>query len=258
MDFALILDIVVLTILLLSCVVAFLRGLVREVLTILGFGGAGMTAFIGGPKMAPGIEGWLTADLAADSEAKLWGFVPYDIAAMAFAYVGLFVITLVVMSVVSHYIAKTVHAVGLGAVDRSLGVVFGVLRGLVLIGLLYMPFHILMEDKDKDEWFGQSHSFDYVEQTSQFMTDFMPESWSRETGEDMTNDESAAEGDSEEEEVDPLKNLTGEKEVEQKEIDKPATSKIIGQETIENGVEALNVLIENQDKIQNMIQGQMP
>lgn len=245
MDFALILDIVVIVIILISSIVAFLRGLVREVLTILGLGGAALTALIAGPKLAPGIEGWLTGGLPEDSEAKLWGFVPYDIAAMCFAYIGLFVITLIVLSIISHYIAKSVHAVGLGPVDRSLGVVFGVVRGLLLIGLLYMPFHMLMEEKDKEDWFASSHSYGYVEQVSEILVGFMPKSWSRNTDEGGTTEE--------DEELDPLKNLTGENNsdmvgTEESVIDDVTTET----QTLEN--RAMDVLIENQDKIKEMMQ----
>ena len=238
MDFALILDIVVVVIILISSVVAFLRGFVREVLTILGLGGAALMALIAGPKLAPGIENWLTGGVPLDEvETKLWGFVPYDIAAMCFSYLGLFVVTLIVMSIISHYIAKSVHAVGLGPVDRSLGVVFGVVRGLLLIGLLYMPFHILMEEKDKEEWFASSHSYGYVEQTSEILVGFMPASWTRSDDEDGTTEE--------EEELDPLKDLTGENDAD-----------MVGtEESVIDGLEdkAMDVLIENQDKIKDMI-----
>lgn len=239
MDFALILDIVVLIIILISSVVAFLRGFVREILTILGLGGAAMTALIAGPKLAPGIEEWLTGGLPEETDAQLWGFIPYDIAAMVFAYLGLFVGTLIVLSIISHYIAKSVHAVGLGPIDRSLGVVFGVVRGLLLIGLLYMPFHILMEDKDKEDWFAKSHSFGYVEQTSEILVGFMPESWTRTTDDEGTT-----------EELDPLKNLTGENDGTTEE---PSSDPTDLQQTMED--KAIDVLIENQDKIKDLIQG---
>lgn len=242
MDFALILDIVVVVIILISSVVAFLRGFVREVLTILGLGGAVMTALIAGPKLAPGIEGWLTGGLPEDSEEKLWGFVPYDIGAMVFAYIGLFVVTLIAMSIISHYIAKSVHAVGLGPVDRSLGVVFGVVRGLLLIGLLYMPFHILMEEKDKEEWFASSHSYSYVEQTSEILVGFMPESWTRTDDEDGTTEE-------EDDELDPLKDISGEND----DAMVGAEDSVIDDVTESLEGKAIDVLIENQDKIKDLI-----
>lgn len=254
MDFALILDIAVVVIILISSVVAFLRGFVREVLTILGLVGASMTALTAGPKLAPGIETWLTKDLGEDAiDEKMWGMIPYDIAAGFFAYAGLFVITLVALSLISHWIAKSVHAVGLGPVDRSMGVVFGVLRGVILIGFLYMPFHILMNSKDKKEWFGSSNTYSYVEYTSEIMTAMLPESWSRK-GSDKENDE--------DENLDPLKNLTGEngKDFGNNKNDEDDEDDVDG--TSENGTgyddiqrQAIDVLIENQDKVKGLIEG---
>lgn len=194
MDFSLILDCVVIVIILVSAVVAFLRGFVREVLTILGLVGAALTALTAGPMLAPGIEDWLIENNGGEP-GELLGFVPYDIAALVIAYAGLFVIAMVVLSIISHWIAKSVHAIGLGPIDRSLGVVFGIVRALILIGLLYMPFHILMEESDKENWFSESLTHSYVEYTSELLSGLMPESMQK---------------DEEEEELDPLKDLTGE------------------------------------------------
>lgn len=254
MDFALVLDIVVGVILVISCVVAFLRGFVREILTILGLGGAGVTALTAGPMLAPGLESWLTDGKPEDEVGKMWGFVPYDIAAAVFAYAGLFVITLILMSLISHWIAKSVHAIGLGPVDRSLGVVFGLIRGLVLIGLLYMPFHLLMEDKDKEDWFDTSSTHSYVESTTEFLSVLMPESLQKDEDED-------------EEELDPLKNLTGEEDTaKDKENDTslPDTGTDEGaanDKQSEDGYQdlqrrAIDELIKNQDKIMDIIDAQ--
>jgi len=248
MDFALILDIVVVAILLISSVVAFLRGFVREVLTILGLAGAAATALIAGPKLAPGIEGWFLGDRPADTEDKLWDFIPYDIAAMVVAYAGLFIVTLILLSIISHYIAKSVHALGLGPVDRSLGVVFGVARALLLIGLLYLPFHILMDKEEKEDWFATAHSYSYVEMASDFILGFMPESWSPSADEEES-----------EEPADPLRDLTGEN-------DEGVPSSAIGtdegaaeqdQQTKPQTLEeqAIDALIDNQDAIRDIIRG---
>ena len=253
MDFALILDSVVVIILLISSVVAFLRGFVREVLTILGLGGAALTALVAGPKLAPGIEEWLLDGRASDTKDQLWGIIPFDIAAVVLAYAGLFIVTLIVLSVISHFIAKSVHAMGLGPVDRSLGVVFGVARGLLLIGLLYLPFHILMEDKEKEEWFAASHSYNYVSLTSDFILGFIPESWERSL-------EDEGEENKDKQEVDPLRDLTGENDDHMPAPD-VGTDESAAEETVEPAPrslenQAIDVLIQNQDRIKDLIQGQ--
>jgi membrane protein required for colicin V production len=252
MDFALILDIIVIIILLISCGVAFLRGFVREVLTILGLVGAALVAFTAGPVLAPGMESWLSSGVPADEleDARLWGVIPYDIAASAFTYAGLFLVTLIILSILSHYIAKSVHAIGLGPVDRSLGVVFGIVRALVLIGLLYMPFHILMADEDKEDWFGTSNTITYVESTSDFLIGFMPESWERKTEESE-----------EENSLDPLKDLTGEEETAKpvgtdEEAAEKQGNNDAGYDDLQR--QAIDLLIENQDRVQDFIRDNEP
>jgi len=238
MDFALILDVVVICILLISCIVAFLRGFVREVLTILGLGGAGLTALTVAPMLSGGLESWLSNGAGEDD--KLWGFVPYDIAAAVFAYAGVFVITLIIMSLISHWIAKSVHAIGLGPVDRSLGVVFGIIRGLILIGLLYMPFHLLMDKEDKDNWFGTSATHGYVEELSDVMATIMPES--------MQPDDDAIDED-----ADPLGQLTGEDTADKPKplptvgTDEGAAEDAIGYDKTDR--QAIDDLIQNQDEM---------
>jgi len=250
MDFALILDVVVVAIIFISSIVAFLRGLVREVLTILGLSGAGVAALTLGPSFVDGIQGWLTAGIDDVDGSRLWGFIPYDIAASVFAYAGVFVITLVTFSILSHWIAKSVHAIGLGPVDRSLGVVFGILRGLFLIGLLYLPFYILMDEKEKDDWFGASNTYSYVEYLSESMVGFMPESWNRSS---ETNDD---------DDVDPLGDLTGENDIgtdegaaeeENEGKAQPKTKPAAGYDDIQR--QAIDVLIQNQEKIKDIIEG---
>ena len=218
------------------------------VLTIVGLAGAAIVALTAGPVLAPGLEDWLTSDIAADDleEARLWGYVPYDIAASAMAYLGLFIITLIVLSIISHYIAKSVHAVGLGPVDRSLGVVFGLVRGFILIGLLYLPFHILMNKEEKEDWFGTSFTKTYVEYSSEMMLSFMPESWTRNS-----------EGDESDEMPDPLKDLTGENDDPDIGTDEDAAEEekddetSMGYDDMER--QAIDALIENQEKMRDLI-----
>ncbi len=239
-------DIVVLVIVFVSAAVAFLRGFVREVLTIVGLVGASLVALTAGPVLSPGIQDWLTADIPADelADARLWGYIPYDVASAAIAYLGLFIITLIVLSIISHYVAKSVHAIGLGPVDRSLGVIFGIARGFILLGLLYLPFHLLMSDEEKQEWFGNSHTVSYVEYSSEMMVGLMPESWTRST-EDEDN-------------IDPLKDLTGENDEKSSAgTDEDAAEGVtedkstVGYDEMER--QAIDALIENQDRIKDMM-----
>lgn len=169
-----IIDIIVGLVVLASALISFMRGLIREVLTIAGVVGGILAAVFVGPVFAPIVRDWF--GVTPDSEEKLFDIVPMEIVADAVAYGVIFLIVVIVLSVASHFISGAARAIGLGPVDRTLGVFFGVARGLILLGLLYLPFHLIMSDDKKQEYLGDSHSFYIVEKISAAMAHYLPES----------------------------------------------------------------------------------
>jgi membrane protein required for colicin V production len=118
-------DAIVLTVIAISTVIAFLRGFVREVLTIGSWIGAALAVLYGFSYLKPTFEHYIKMKLAAD---LVCGFT-------------LFLITLVLLSILSHVLARFVRGSALTAVDRSLGLLFGLLRGAILVSLAYMLIH---------------------------------------------------------------------------------------------------------------------
>ena len=100
-----------------SLVVGAWRGLVREVLSILG---------------------WVIAFLAANLLAGPIGLmmpqaIPNPELRIAAAYVSVFLGSLIVTALLGLLLSKIVHAAGLGGADRALGAVFGAARGLLIV-----------------------------------------------------------------------------------------------------------------------------
>ncbi len=177
-------DLVVLAALLISCLIAFLRGFIREVLTILGVIGGAFAAVSIGPKFAPVVKNWLdshkenpektaeTADKMA--EPKLFGLLPYDTAADLIAYGSVFIIVVILLSIVSHLMSGFARKIGLGAVDRTLGVFFGIARALVLLALPYYVVAVIAGKETMDQWTEGSHSRVYIETTANWIGQFVP------------------------------------------------------------------------------------
>jgi membrane protein required for colicin V production len=115
-------DIIVIAVVVLSALIAFLRGFVREVLTIGSWLGAALVTLYGLALVEPKFEQMISNKMVADISAG----------------VSLFLISLIIFSVLSHMIARFVRGSALTAVDRSLGLVFGLLRGAILVSLAYM------------------------------------------------------------------------------------------------------------------------
>lgn len=117
-------DGVLLAVIAVSAILAFFRGLVREVLGIGAWAGALLAAFYEythkqlTPYYAPHIEPpWLAEALAAGT---------------------VFLVVLIVLMVIIHWIANQVQGSALGGLDRTLGILFGVARGAFLIVLAYI------------------------------------------------------------------------------------------------------------------------
>ena len=115
-------DLVVLAVLAVSALVAFLRGLVREVLGLAAWVGAIFAGVWALPRVKPHFQQWL-------------GTSPW-IDPVAFAVV--FIISLIVLLLLSRWISALVRASPIGGLDRTLGLVFGLARGAALIIIAYI------------------------------------------------------------------------------------------------------------------------
>lgn len=168
-----IVDILVIAVLLISALIAFLRGFIREVLTIAGVVGGLLAAYFGGPLLQPHMRTWLGVQEGIEPE-RLFGILPFDILADALSYGAIFIVVVIVLSILSHFLAEGAKSVGLGAVDRTLGFVFGIVRGIILLGLLYLPVHLFVDQEAKDSWFDSSKTHFYLEKTANAMAEFIP------------------------------------------------------------------------------------
>lgn len=173
-----IVDAIVLGVLLVSAVFAFLRGFIREVLTILGVVGGLAASLAFGDQLRPLMNQWLGVDKDAADPQLLAGVVPYTVLADVLAYGSIFLIVVIVLSLLSHLLAGWARTIGLGAVDRTLGVVFGVARGVLVLAVLYLLPYLLFKDDARQQWplLKESRTIVYVEATSKWLADFLPES----------------------------------------------------------------------------------
>lgn len=129
-------DIVVLVIVVLSGALAFVRGFVKEVLAVVGWVGAAIATLQLFPYVRPITRQYIQTEMLADGLAGL----------------GIFLITLLLFSILSHSIAKGVRNSAISAVDRSLGFLFGLLRGAVVVCLAYLLVVSVLAPKDQPGW----------------------------------------------------------------------------------------------------------
>ena len=113
-------DWIVVAIVVLSAGLAWMRGFVRELLSIGGWIAAGLATLFGLPLARPFANEKISDPLFADIAAG----------------VVIFVATLIVCSIIGHFISKRVQGSMLGPVDRSLGLLFGLVRGALVVSAL--------------------------------------------------------------------------------------------------------------------------
>jgi len=168
-----IIDSIVIGIVLVSAIVSFLRGFIREILTIFGVLGGVIAAYLFGSTIEGEVYNFILPADFKDGD-KLFGMIPFDMAATVIAFGGLFILVVVALSILSHFLAESASEYGLGAVDRTLGVFFGLARGALIVGLLYLPVFLFLSDDDKGKWFKESQTIVYVDMTSDYLASFIP------------------------------------------------------------------------------------
>ena len=128
-------DWILLAVLGLSFLLGLWRGIVQEVLSLLGW----VAAFYVSQMYAPLAAAWLPMEGSSQMLRYAAGFVV------------VFVAVLVATVLVSWVIKKLISAVGLGPLDRLLGSLFGLMRGVVIL-LAVTVFVGMTPMRDTDAW----------------------------------------------------------------------------------------------------------
>ena len=138
MDFTII-DGVVAIVIILSALLAYGRGLVREVMAIVGWVAAAVLGFLFAPRVEPLVrEIPVVGDIIADScELSIIG---------AFAIV--FAIALIVMSLFTPLFSSLIRRSALGGLDQGLGFLFGVVRGLLLVAIAFFVYDTVITGQE--------------------------------------------------------------------------------------------------------------
>jgi membrane protein required for colicin V production len=116
-------------IILVSAILAYSRGLVRELMAIVGWIGAAVLAFIFAPTAMPIVkEVPVVGEFLADS---------CELSVIA-AFAAVFAIGLILAAIFTPLFASVVQRSALGGIDQGLGFLFGVARGVLLIAVAFI------------------------------------------------------------------------------------------------------------------------
>jgi membrane protein required for colicin V production len=153
------LDIVLLVVMLVSALLAMVRGFMREVLSIASWAAAALLTLYAYPKLLP--------------TAKQ--YINHDILASAAVIAGVFLGTLLVVSVITIKISDMILDSRVGALDRTLGFLFGLARGLLILVVAFLFFAWLVPEKGWPEWVRNAKSRVVLQSTGQALMSLLPD-----------------------------------------------------------------------------------
>ena len=131
MDSFTLIDAAVTLVIIISAILAYSRGLVREALAIAGWIVAAIAAFVLAPTVEPLVrEIPYIGDILGDS---------CELTIIA-AFAAVFAIMLVIVALFTPLFSSLIRNSALGGIDQGLGFFFGVLRGILLIAVALMVF----------------------------------------------------------------------------------------------------------------------
>jgi len=136
-------DIAIIVFVAASGLFAFVRGFIKEVLSIVAWFGASVAALYAVPFLRPFALRFTPSDRLANA---------------ASAFVA-FIVALIVLSLITAAIANRVKDSPAGGIDRTFGFVFGLVRGALLACLIYAAMLIVMPALEAaPQWWTQSRT----------------------------------------------------------------------------------------------------
>src|SRR5579871_6290392 len=137
------LDIFLIVVMFISGMLAMVRGLIREVLSIAGWGAAAVAALLAYTKLLP----------LAKAYFSTWNDYIVTIGTVGSA----FLLTLIVVSIITVRISDKILDSRIGALDRTLGFLFGLARGLIIVVVAF-AFYDWFQPKSQPGWIANAKS----------------------------------------------------------------------------------------------------
>lgn len=151
-------DIVILSVIGVSVFISVCRGFVREVLSIVTWVVAFWVAFL----FTPALAGHLVNVIEVPSLRS------------ATAFLLLLIGTLILGAIVNYVVGRLIVRTGLSGTDRLLGIVFGVARGIIIVGILVLLAHAT--PLTQDPWWQESVLLPRFDRLTSFALAWLPDS----------------------------------------------------------------------------------
>jgi membrane protein required for colicin V production len=153
------LDLVLLGVMLVSGLLAMIRGFMREILSITAWAAAAAATLLLSPRLLP----IATANISS------------DIVATAAVIGGVFLITLLIVSVITVRVSDLILDSRIGALDRTLGFLFGLGRGLIIVVVAFLFFAWLVPAGKQPDGVKNAKSLEVLNKTGDWLQALLPQ-----------------------------------------------------------------------------------
>lgn len=151
-------DILVIALLGMSALVGFVRGAVREVMAVVALLAAAALAVFGLPIFAPILRSFIRPDWLGTGAAL----------------VGIFLIAFIALRLLGGVIAQQAQST-LGFLDRSLGLMIGLGRGLIVLGALFLLFDAATPQDLRPRWITGARTWPVARSMGRFIQSLTPQ-----------------------------------------------------------------------------------
>lgn len=153
-------DAAVILILLLSVLLAFFRGFVREFLSLGAWVGAGLVTLYSYEQVADMLRPHTSSDMVA----------------YLLAGVGTYIVVLLTLSILSAMIVRYVKTGSeVGMLDNFLGFIFGILRGAFIVSLGYLVLSLMIDNDNPPTWVEEAATRPLVQRGALWLASVSPE-----------------------------------------------------------------------------------
>src|SRR5215469_5382326 len=153
------LDIILLAVMLVSGLLAMIRGFMREILSIGSWGVAALVTLYSYPRVLPLAKQYFSSDMVA----------------AAVSAGGVFLGTLLIVSIITARISDMVLDSRVGALDRTLGFLFGLGRGLIIVVVAFLFFAWLVPPRTQPAWVANAKSRVVLQSTGDWLMGMLPD-----------------------------------------------------------------------------------
>lgn len=153
------LDCLIVLVIIISAGYAAWRGFLWETLSIFEWVAAAFACLYFGPYLIPMMRSMVS---------EVW-------LASVLAYAAVFLTVFIPLAFMSHRFSESVRNSPIGPLDRAAGVAFGVVRGLVIVGLAYLAYTYFNPIREQPRWLTEAELLPVVQSTAEVLLSVVPD-----------------------------------------------------------------------------------